>query len=518
MNDTLEDSRKEDHDGKRKRSSSSSDDEDKKKRVKWAGHLHDQFLRAVQKLGEKAVPSAILNEMGVEGLTRENVASHLQKYRVQTREKLLSEYLKSNSGAGFGSMDDMRGPSEYSQPPPEAYLRRRSESELSYYHSHNYRNPVHPYPPYHLPPSAVHSSSNHSAPPPPPSHAPVPNEPPGRSAPYDHPPPFPNYHGPPHANNYSGYPNYGYGHSGNGRSASFSYNPRDYHGGAPPGGNAGGSGGPGGYNSIEPFADFDSPPSWRTGQQLVVSAQPPPLPPTQRSNSFSEPAPRRPSYNEAMMQSQMSQPPPQPPPSQSTFVEPPARRPSFSGEGRRGSFSTEGRRGSFSDPSRGQQQPQQTHQPPPQQQPQHSQPPQHSGLSSLPSLPPPPSIRTSYDSVPTSVLTGGSSNYFDVNTPTSSEYSSDVLLSLSENHSSQMTPTTISFPPPSPSPEPSSAQSKDPFSDFPHIGDRASHNDSYSSSYPAHAHTAPNAGYSNYHHHSCGNSWCTGCSKVEEQV
>ena len=45
--------------------------------------MHQQFVSAVNQLGiDKAVPKRILDLMGVQGLTRENVASHLQKYRL----------------------------------------------------------------------------------------------------------------------------------------------------------------------------------------------------------------------------------------------------------------------------------------------------------------------------------------------------------------------------------------------------------------------------------------------------
>jgi two-component response regulator (ARR-B family) len=49
-----------------------------KKRLVWTPALHKMFMDTVDKLGERAVPKKILKEMGVEGLTRENVASHLQ--------------------------------------------------------------------------------------------------------------------------------------------------------------------------------------------------------------------------------------------------------------------------------------------------------------------------------------------------------------------------------------------------------------------------------------------------------
>ncbi|GAB4819223.1 hypothetical protein N2152v2_006269 [Parachlorella kessleri] len=55
----------------------------KKPRVVWSVEMHQQFVNAVNTLGiDKAVPKRILDLMNVEGLTRENVASHLQKYRL----------------------------------------------------------------------------------------------------------------------------------------------------------------------------------------------------------------------------------------------------------------------------------------------------------------------------------------------------------------------------------------------------------------------------------------------------
>ncbi|KAF5948954.1 hypothetical protein HYC85_014911 [Camellia sinensis] len=55
----------------------------KKAKVVWTNALHDQFLDAIRSIGlERAVPKKILELMNVPGLTRENVASHLQKYRI----------------------------------------------------------------------------------------------------------------------------------------------------------------------------------------------------------------------------------------------------------------------------------------------------------------------------------------------------------------------------------------------------------------------------------------------------
>ncbi|RWR76470.1 two-component response regulator ARR2-like protein isoform X1 [Cinnamomum micranthum f. kanehirae] len=83
------------HPKKRKDEDEESEDREdsstlKKPRVVWSVELHQQFVAAVNQLGiEKAVPKKILELMNVPGLTRENVASHLQKYRL---------YLKRVSG------------------------------------------------------------------------------------------------------------------------------------------------------------------------------------------------------------------------------------------------------------------------------------------------------------------------------------------------------------------------------------------------------------------------------------
>ncbi|XP_024388769.1 transcription activator GLK1 [Physcomitrium patens] len=58
----------------------------KKAKVDWTPELHRRFVHAVEQLGvEKAYPSRILELMGVQCLTRHNIASHLQKYRSHRR-------------------------------------------------------------------------------------------------------------------------------------------------------------------------------------------------------------------------------------------------------------------------------------------------------------------------------------------------------------------------------------------------------------------------------------------------
>ncbi|KAF5782161.1 putative transcription factor MYB-related family [Helianthus annuus] len=67
----------------------------KRQRLVWTPQLHKRFIEVVAHLGVKnAVPKTIMQLMNVEGLTRENVASHLQKYRL---------YLKRMQGGPSGS-------------------------------------------------------------------------------------------------------------------------------------------------------------------------------------------------------------------------------------------------------------------------------------------------------------------------------------------------------------------------------------------------------------------------------
>ncbi|MFS7935297.1 putative response regulator and transcription factor RR-B-type family [Helianthus anomalus] len=75
----------------------------KKPRVVWSIDLHRKFVAAINQLGiEKAVPKRILDLMNVDGLTRENVASHLQKYRLYL--KRISQ--QANMVVAFGSNND----------------------------------------------------------------------------------------------------------------------------------------------------------------------------------------------------------------------------------------------------------------------------------------------------------------------------------------------------------------------------------------------------------------------------
>ncbi|KAG6505289.1 hypothetical protein ZIOFF_037644 [Zingiber officinale] len=72
----------------------------KRPRLVWTPQLHKRFVDAVAHLGIKnAVPKTIMQLMSVDGLTRENVASHLQKYRLYLRRM---QGHNASGGAGSG--------------------------------------------------------------------------------------------------------------------------------------------------------------------------------------------------------------------------------------------------------------------------------------------------------------------------------------------------------------------------------------------------------------------------------
>ncbi|KAI3801310.1 hypothetical protein L1987_29414 [Smallanthus sonchifolius] len=77
----------------------------KRPRLVWTPQLHKRFVDAVAQLGIKnAVPKTIMQLMSVDGLTRENVASHLQKYRLYL--KRMQGLSSGNGGGAFGSGGD----------------------------------------------------------------------------------------------------------------------------------------------------------------------------------------------------------------------------------------------------------------------------------------------------------------------------------------------------------------------------------------------------------------------------
>ncbi|CAA7033864.1 unnamed protein product [Microthlaspi erraticum] len=74
----------------------------KRPRLVWTPQLHKRFVDAVAHLGIKnAVPKTIMQLMSVDGLTRENVASHLQKYRLYLNR------MQSGGGGNVGVSDHL---------------------------------------------------------------------------------------------------------------------------------------------------------------------------------------------------------------------------------------------------------------------------------------------------------------------------------------------------------------------------------------------------------------------------
>ncbi|OIW00617.1 hypothetical protein TanjilG_09098 [Lupinus angustifolius] len=71
----------------------------KKARVVWSVDLHQKFVKAVNQIGfDKVGPKKILDLMNVPWLTRENVASHLQKYRLYLSRLQKDNNQKTTSG------------------------------------------------------------------------------------------------------------------------------------------------------------------------------------------------------------------------------------------------------------------------------------------------------------------------------------------------------------------------------------------------------------------------------------
>ncbi|XP_028073238.1 two-component response regulator ARR12-like isoform X1 [Camellia sinensis] len=137
QNSKLNRKRKEQNEDEGDRADDGQNNEDpsmqKKPRVVWTVDLHRKFVAAVNQLGiDEAVPKRILDMMNVEKLTRENVASHLQKYRLYLKRISCvasqqanivaalggadSAYLQMSSLNGFGNYHSMVGSAKFQNP------------------------------------------------------------------------------------------------------------------------------------------------------------------------------------------------------------------------------------------------------------------------------------------------------------------------------------------------------------------------------------------------------------------
>ncbi|KAJ4873909.1 Two-component response regulator ARR10 [Raphanus sativus] len=83
---------------------------EKKPRVIWTRELHNKFLAAVDHVGVKnAVPKKILELMNVDNLTRENVGSHLQKFRLALKKINNEANQQANLDSQFTQMSSLKG-------------------------------------------------------------------------------------------------------------------------------------------------------------------------------------------------------------------------------------------------------------------------------------------------------------------------------------------------------------------------------------------------------------------------
>ncbi|KAK3134216.1 hypothetical protein QOZ80_6AG0546440 [Eleusine coracana subsp. coracana] len=94
---TMKCSRKKRKDGDGGRGGKENASTPKRQRIQWSGELHRKFVKVINQIGiDRVVPKKILEMMNVEGLTREHVASHLQKYRIYMK-KISNGTFRSNS-------------------------------------------------------------------------------------------------------------------------------------------------------------------------------------------------------------------------------------------------------------------------------------------------------------------------------------------------------------------------------------------------------------------------------------
>ncbi|KAH6756787.1 hypothetical protein C2S51_038893 [Perilla frutescens var. frutescens] len=106
----------------------------KRPKIVWTNSLHNRFLEAIRSIGlDRAVPKKILEVMNVPGLTRENVASHLQKYRIFLRRVSDASYkIQFSSHKGLSRNFIKSSGGESSRTGPQSTLMLNRLSKLSY--------------------------------------------------------------------------------------------------------------------------------------------------------------------------------------------------------------------------------------------------------------------------------------------------------------------------------------------------------------------------------------------------
>ncbi|CAI0385300.1 unnamed protein product [Linum tenue] len=169
----------------------------RKVKVDWTPELHRRFVQAVEQLGvDKAVPSRILELMGIDCLTRHNVASHLQKYRSHRKHVLAREaeaatwtqrrQVYGGGGGGAGGKRDvmMNGhqkqawhapmmgfppPAATPPPPPVPQLHHLVRPLHVWGHPSMDQSLIHMWPKHLPPPTHHHHHPSWTHPPPPPA-------------------------------------------------------------------------------------------------------------------------------------------------------------------------------------------------------------------------------------------------------------------------------------------------------------------------------------------------------------
>ncbi|XP_047306898.1 two-component response regulator-like APRR2 [Impatiens glandulifera] len=117
----------------------------KKTKIDWTSDLHKKFVKAVEQLGvDQAIPSRILELMRVEGLTRHNIASHLQKYRMHRRHILPKDDINTRKWHHHPNHHNIKDPSS------------------SFQRNHQSVKPVVAYPLYH--PHSIYHHPNWASP------------------------------------------------------------------------------------------------------------------------------------------------------------------------------------------------------------------------------------------------------------------------------------------------------------------------------------------------------------------
>ncbi|KAK6134735.1 hypothetical protein DH2020_031511 [Rehmannia glutinosa] len=97
------------------------------RKVDWTPELHRRFVQAVEQLGvDKAVPSRILELMGIDCLTRHNIASHLQRFPTPPVPGIPPPAMYKVEQAGFGVPTVAPAGQTLPQPPSDVHPSKES--------------------------------------------------------------------------------------------------------------------------------------------------------------------------------------------------------------------------------------------------------------------------------------------------------------------------------------------------------------------------------------------------------